>query len=187
MVEIKGKIKIFADGVILDDIEWIVEKYKVKGFTTNPTLMRKGGVDNYFGFCKKIVSSSNNLPVSLEVISDDFDEMEKQAYKLASLGKNVYVKIPITNTKKQGSFDLINKLNQDGVQVNVTAVFSKGQIDAVSECLNNKHVSSIVSIFAGRIADTGLDPTVYAKYASKIFSNNDAVEVLWCSTRQIYN
>jgi transaldolase len=187
MHEITGKIKIFADGAILDDINWLIEHYKVEGFTTNPTLIRKGGVDNYFEFCKTIVKKSNNLPVSLEVISDDFDEMERQAYKLSNLAANVFVKIPITNTKSESSFELIKKLNNDGVQVNVTAVFTKAQIDEVSQSLKNKNVSSIVSIFAGRIADSGLDATEYVSYACKVFSNNKSVEILWCSTRQIYN
>ncbi|NQU35443.1 MAG: transaldolase [Bacteroidetes bacterium] len=185
-MNINDKIKIFGDGAILEDIEWLINKYKVKGFTTNPTLMKSAGVMDYMEFAEEMLQLVDGLPLSLEVFDDEFDEMERQANKLAELGENVYVKIPITNTRAEPSYDLINRLNQDGVQLNVTAIFTKEQIKNLVPHLQNS-VPSIVSVFAGRIADTGLNPVPYLEYAIEQFKENKYAEILWASPRQIYN
>ena len=185
-MNISDKIKIFGDGAILEDVGWLLNEYKVKGFTTNPTLMKSAGIKDYMGFAKEMLLRVNGLPLSLEVFDDEFDEMERQAHKLAELGSNVYVKIPITNTKGQSSYDLIHRLNHDSIKLNITAIFTKEQIDGLVPHLQNS-VPSIVSVFAGRIADAGLDPIPYMKYAVEQFKDNKNAEILWASPRQIYN
>ena len=185
-MNINEQIKIFGDGAILEDIEWLIREYKVKGFTTNPTLMKSAGIKDYMEFAKEMLLRVDGLPLSLEVFDDEFDEMERQAHKLADLGSNVYVKIPITNTKAEPAYDLINRLNKAGVQLNITAIFTKEQIKDLVPHLQNS-VPSIVSVFAGRIADAGLDPIPYMEYAFEQFRDNRNAEILWASPRQIYN
>lgn len=185
-MNIHEKIKIFGDGAILEDVKWLIREYKVKGFTTNPTLMKSAGVKDYMEFAEEMLQRVNGLPLSLEVFADEFDEMERQAHKLSGLGNNVFVKIPITNTKAEPSYDLINRLNQGGVQLNITAIFTEEQLKGLVPHLQNS-VPCIVSVFAGRIADAGLDPVPYMKYAVEQFKENKNAEVLWASPRQIYN
>ncbi|OOM14542.1 transaldolase [Clostridium saccharobutylicum] len=180
------KIKIFADGANLNEM---LESYKgglVKGFTTNPSLMRKAGVDDYKTFAKGVLEKITDLPVSFEVFSDDFETMEKEADVLSALGENVYVKIPIMNTKGDSSIPLIKKLSGRGYHLNVTAIFTIDQVKSVVDALNPQ-VKSIVSVFAGRIADTGTNPVKLMQEISKICKNNKGVELLWASCRELYN
>ncbi|PIS00627.1 MAG: transaldolase [Chlamydiae bacterium CG10_big_fil_rev_8_21_14_0_10_35_9] len=178
-------IKIFADGADLNSIQKLSCKSWIQGFTTNPTLMRQSGVIDYETFAKKALAIVDNKPISFEVFADEFEEMEEQAHEIASWGSNIYVKIPITNTKGISSVPLIKKLSNAGIQVNVTAVFTQKQVDEVVENICES-VPSILSIFAGRIADTGRDPRRYVEEAIKK-SKNKKIEVLWASPREILN
>ena len=180
------KIKLFADGAEKSVMLEMVQKPFIKGFTTNPTLMRKGGVTDYAAFAKEIVAAVPNKPISFEVFSDDFKEMERQAKQIASWGENVYVKIPITNTKGESSIQLIKKLVARQIKVNVTAILTLEQVKAVAQVLSPK-VPSVVSVFAGRIADTGRDPVSVMKEARRLLSPNKKAELLWASTREVLN
>lgn len=180
------KIKIFADGAKISEM---IQAYKgglVKGFTTNPSLMKKAGIIDYKEFAKNVLEEIKDLPVSFEVFSDDFTTMEKEADVLSALGENVYVKIPIMNTKGESSIDLIKKLSMKGYHLNVTAIFTIDQVKDVVKALNPE-IKSIVSVFAGRIADTGADPIELMKQNSKICKTNKGVELLWASCRELYN
>ena len=177
--------KIFVDAADLDDVIKLSKKEYISGITTNPTLMKKSGVTNFEIFAKAVIKSTN-LPLSLEVFSDDLEEMKLQALKIASWGKQVYVKIPITNTKGEYTCEIIKELVQKGIKINITAILSKKQIDKIVKVLDPK-IKSIISIFAGRIADTGINPLEYIDYALKKSSDLDNCEVLWASTREIYN
>lgn len=181
------KIKIFADGA---DLKTMVDQYKsgiVQGFTTNPTLMQKNGISNYEAFAKDVIKEITDKPISFEVFSDEFEEMERQARKIESWGKNITVKIPITNTKGESSIPLIKKLSSDGLSLNITAMLTLEQVRAVREALSPK-VYSIVSVFAGRIADTGRDPMPYMKEAAKILKLLlPNTELLWASSRELLN
>lgn len=179
------KIKIFADGSNIKEIFDLYENNKlVKGFTTNPSLMKKAGVTNYIDFIKQVTSKIKDLSISFEVFADDEKEMINQAKKIASFGKNIHVKIPITNTKGEYTLDVIESLIEEDIKVNVTAVFTETQIDLLKSVLpNNKN--NIVSIFAGRISDTGRNPIPYIEYTQKVLKNN--CEILWASTRHVYN
>lgn len=180
------KIKIFADGA---DIKSMVEAYKggiVKGFTTNPTLMRKGGISDYESFAKEVLKHIPDSPISFEVFSDEFSEMERQAKKIASWGSNITVKIPITNTKQESSIPLIKKLSSEGLSLNITAILTLEQVRAVKEVLN-PNVYNIVSVFAGRIADTGRDPMPYMTEAAKILRPTKNTDLLWASSRELLN
>lgn len=179
-------IKVFADGALLKDVPDLIERYHVKGFTTNPTLMAKAGVKDYEHFARNMLEAAHGLPVSLEVFANDFAEMKRQALKLAGLGENVYVKVPVTNTLGQSSRGLVVSLAESGVKLNVTAVFTKGQIDFISPSFV-QGVPAILSIFAGRIADTGVDPTPIILHALSQVRDRPDVEVLWASCREIYN
>ena len=177
-------IKIYADGSDLNKILSIHRQDKwVSGFTTNPTLMKKANVQNYIEFVKSITEHIKDLPISFEVFADDLPEMKRQAKILAGFGNNIFVKIPITNTLGQSTKILIRELLADGININVTAVFSIGQINEIIPYLQSGSV--ILSIFAGRIADTGVDPKDIIKYAINSVSNN--VKILWASPREIYN
>lgn len=180
------KIKIFADGAEKSAMLELAKNPLVKGFTTNPTLMRKGGVSDYVGFAKDIISAITNKSISFEVFSDDFGEMERQAKIIASWGENVYVKIPITNTKGESSLPVVKRLAEGGIKVNVTAILTLTQVKATSKALSPK-TPSVVSIFAGRIADTGRDPVPMMKEAKKLLAKNKKAELLWASTREVYN
>ncbi len=177
--------KIFVDAADLDEVIRLSRKDFISGITTNPTLMRKSGVSNFEIFAKAVIKNTK-LPISLEVFSDDLDEMYNQALKISAWGENVYVKIPITNTKGISTCELIKELTNLKIKLNITAILSRNQIDKSLESLS-PHVESIISIFAGRIADTGLNPCEFISYAlgeSKILKK---CEVLWASTREIYN
>ena len=177
--------KIFVDAADLDDVIRLSKKEFISGITTNPTLMKKSGVTNFEIFAKAVIANTS-LPLSLEVFSDDLDEMYEQAIKISKWGKEVYVKIPITNTKGISTSELIKELSNLKIKLNITAILSKNQIDTSINSLNPE-VKSIISIFAGRIADTGLNPSDYISYALKKKNNLKKCEVLWASTREIYN
>jgi transaldolase len=180
------KIKIFADGADIDGILELAENPFVKGFTTNPTLMHRAGVVDYERFAREVLEVVREAPVSFEVIADTFDEMDRQARKIATWADNVYVKIPITNTSAESSVGLIRELSSDGLKLNVTALTTLEQVDAVSSALNSE-VPSIVSVFAGRIADTGVDPVPVMAGALKILAPLPEAELLWASPRELLN
>jgi transaldolase len=184
-LKLNKKTQIFCDGADYEEIIKMSKNPYIKGFTTNPTLMRSSGVINYEKFCKKILKKVNKKSVSFEVFSDDLNEMYDQAIKIASWGKNVYVKIPITNTKGYSCIKLILKLIELKVKINITAVFTLDQIKKISGALNNE--DCIVSIFSGRIADTGINPELIVKQAIKLFFKRKKIKVLWASTRELYN
>lgn len=180
------RIKIFADGANAGEMKKAYEEGLVKGFTTNPTLMKKDGVTDYVAFAKEVLSVIKELPVSFEVFTDDFDSMERQARTIGSWGSNVYVKIPVTNTKREPSYDLISRLSADGLRLNVTAILTVEQVDNVCKALH-KETPAIVSVFAGRIADTGRDPMPHMKKCLEIVSRNPKAELLWASSRELLN
>lgn len=180
------KIKIFADGA---DKAGMIEMYNkdyIKGLTTNPTLMKKAGITDYRAFAKDILSIIKDKPISFEVFSDDFDEMERQALEIASWGENVYVKIPVTNTKKESSYTLIKKLSDKNVKLNITAIMTVSQVRDVIMYLN-PNVPSYISVFAGRVADTGIDPIPLMKEILNILSPNPKTELIWASPRELLN
>ena len=186
MTQPKLKIHIYADGANKEDM---VKRYKdgsVKGFTTNPTLMVKGGVREYEKWAHDVLSVITDLPISFEVFSDEFPEMKRQGLKIASWAKNVNVKIPITNTKGQSSIPLIKELLAEGVKLNVTALFTKEQCQALREIVKPKD-DVIVSVFAGRIADTGRDPVPMMRDTVKLFAGQTGSKVLWASSRETLN
>lgn len=180
------KVKIYADGADLNEMLAVYKEGIVKGFTTNPSLMKKGGVTDYKDFAQKVLAQIKDCSVSFEVFSDDFETMEKEADVLANLAENVYVKIPITNTKGESSIPLIKKLAAKGYHLNVTAIFTLEQVKEVVAALNPE-VSSIVSVFAGRIADTGVNAVDLMKQAAQICEQNPNAELLWASCREFYN
>jgi transaldolase len=180
------KVKLFADGA---DIKGILEMYAlphIAGFTTNPTLMRKVGVQDYEAFARDLLSKVSDRSVSLEVFADDFPEMERQARKIASWGRNVAVKIPVTDTAGNSAANLIGKLSAEGVVLNITAMMTLDQVREVGEALSPE-TPAIISVFAGRIADTGRDPMPLMKEALSILSNRPKAELLWASPRELLN
>ncbi len=179
-------IKLFADGANISDMKKAYKDGIVKGFTTNPTLMRKSGVTDYESFAKEALSVITDLPLCFEVLSDEFELMEKEALQISGWGKNVYIKIPVTNTRGEASVPLIEKLSAMGLPLNITAVLTIEQAISVSKVLS-PGVKSIISVFAGRIADTGRDPMPYMKEAVSIFKENPSAEVLWASPRELLN
>lgn len=179
-------VKIFADGADKAGMLEMYAKPFVKGLTTNPTLMRKAGIADYKAFSLDILQAIPNRPISLEVFSDDFAEMERQALEIASWGKNVYVKIPVTNTKREASYNLIEKLAAKKVKLNVTALMTLGQVRDVVSALD-PDVPSYVSVFAGRIADTGLDPVPLMAAALELLKAAPAAELIWASPRELLN
>lgn len=180
------KIKVYADGAELSKIIELAKNPLIKGFTTNPTLMKKAGIKDYKAFAQDVLQAVPELPVSFEVFSDEFDEMRDQAKTLASWGDNVFVKIPISNTKGDSSLPLIQDLAKDGVQLNITAIMTLDQVDGVIDSLNTE-VASIISVFCGRIADTGIDPMGIMKNAVEYASQLPKAELLWASTREVLN
>ena len=180
------KVKIFADGADKNSMFEMYSKSYIKGLTTNPTLMKKAGVNNYENFCKEILKTITDKPLSLEVFSDEFIEMENQALEIASWAENVYVKIPITNTKGEYCYDLVERLVNNKVKVNVTALMTFEQVRNVAKCLDFE-VPSYVSIFAGRIADTGIDPVPLMTAAIELLSSNEKAEIIWASPRELLN
>ena len=179
------RIKIYADGADYSDFVTLNKSKIIKGFTTNPTLMRKSGVKNYEKFAKKLIKVIKK-PISFEVFSDELDEMYIQAKKISSWGSNVYVKIPIVNSKGVSTIRLIKKLNLEKIKLNITAVFTFNQVNKIINILNSK-TPSIISIFAGRIADTGIDPINILKRSIKLKKNNKNIKILWASTREVLN
>lgn len=180
------KVKIFADGADKDSMLKMSKKPFIKGLTTNPTLMRKANVKNYKKFAQEILHEIRDISISFEVFSDDFEEMEKQALEIASWGNNAYVKIPITNTKMETCYSLVERLAAKGVKLNITAIMTLDQVRKTTESLNS-NVPSYVSVFAGRIADTGRDPMPMISNAVDIVKSNPASEIIWASTRELYN
>lgn len=180
------KIKIFADGADMGGILDMASNPMISGFTTNPTLMRKAGISDYESFGREVLARVPDRPVSLEVFADDFDSMERQALQIASWGKNVNVKIPITNTKGESSAPLIERLSKAGVVLNVTAMMTHDQVRTVAEAVS-PDVPVIVSIFAGRVADTGVDPVPHMTEALKILQYRPKAELLWASPRELLN
>jgi len=180
------RIKIFSDGADLDSIHEAHEQGIVRGFTTNPTLMARAGVVNYLNFAREVLRIVPELPVSFEVFSDDFAGMQEQALVLHSLGKNVYVKIPITNTRGESACPLIQALSARGVKLNITAMMPLSQVHDVVDALAPQ-TSAIISIFAGRIADSGRDPIPYMAAALDLLTSRPKAELLWASPREALN
>lgn len=179
-------IKIFADGADLEGIREMSQEPLIQGFTTNPTLMRKAGVDDYRAFALEALKIVTDLPISFEVFADAFDEMERQAMEIASWGSNVNVKIPITNTKGESAAPLVERLSGNGVAVNVTAMFTLQQVDEIVGVLD-PGTPAILSVFAGRVADSGRDPMPHMKSAVDIAKAKPKSELLWASPRELLN
>jgi transaldolase len=180
------KIKIFADGADLSSMIDMASKPYIAGLTTNPTLMKKAGITDYVKFAKQVLKEINQKPISFEVFSDEIEEMKFQSEEIASWGDNVYVKIPITNTKGQSTCQVIEHLVQKGGKVNVTALMTSEQVSKVVSSLDPK-VPSCVSVFAGRIADTGRDPVQIMKESLQHLSLNQKSELIWASPRELLN
>ena len=180
------RIKIFADGADLASMKAAHASGRVQGFTTNPTLMRQAGVTDYQVFAREVLKEIRDLPVSFEVFADDFEAMGEQARLISSWGDNVYVKIPVTNTLGQSSADLVRELSASGVQVNVTALLTLEQVDAIAEALHPT-TPAVVSVFAGRIADTGMDPAPIMSVALERLQGRPMAELLWASPREVLN
>ena len=180
------KIKIFADGADIDGMREEYKKGYVSGFTTNPTLMKKAGVTDYEAFAREIAKEITDLPLSFEVFSDDFESMEKEAKKIGSWGDNIYIKIPVTNTKGESTANLVKKLSSEGFKLNITAILTVKQVEEVVDALT-ADVGAYVSVFAGRIADTGVDPMPAMKSAADICRGKTGVESIWASTRELLN
>lgn len=182
----KFKVKIFADGA---DKAGMIEMYShplISGFTTNPTLMKKSGITNYEGFAREILSVITDKPISFEVFSDDFEEMYRQAITIAKWGTNVYVKIPITNTRNESSIPLIARLSKEGIKLNVTAMMTVDQAKKTLPALSGSP-SSYISIFAGRVADTGVDPLPIMRQVVALLKNYPKIELIWASPRELLN
>ena len=179
-------VKIFADGADKAKMLEMYDKPFIKGLTTNPTLMRKAGITDYEYFARDILAEIRDKPLSLEVFSDDFSEMERQALKISEWGSNVYVKIPVTNTKAESSSALVRRLSDSGVKVNITALMTLTQVREAVGSLNPE-VPSYVSVFAGRIADTGRDPIPLMTEAVEILRENPQAELIWASPRELLN
>ena len=180
------KVKLYADGADRDGMLEMYDKPYIQGFTTNPTLMKKAGISDYEAFAHDILQSITDRPISFEVFADEFEEMERQALKIKTWGENVYVKIPISNTRKEMSYDLIQRLSEAGVRLNITAMLTLDQVQQVADAVRNGP-ESIVSVFAGRIADTGLDPVPVMKEALEILQSAPRAELLWASPREVLN
>jgi len=180
------KVKIFADGADLKVISNLSRNPLIKGFTTNPTLMRKAGISDYRAFAREVLNVVGGRPISFEVFSDEFAEMEKQAREIAAWGKNVYVKIPVTNTRREFAGKLIQRLAQAGVQLNITALLTSAQVKEVLHCLS-PDTRSYISVFAGRIADTGRDPVPLMAEAVELLKTNPQAELIWASPRELLN
>jgi transaldolase len=180
------KVKLFADGADIQGMIEMASKPYISGLTTNPTLMRKAGINDYIDFAKKVLSVITTKPISFEVFSDDLDEMKTQGEKIASWAENVYVKIPVTNSLGQSTCNVVEHLSDKGIKVNVTAVMLEDQVTEIIKVLNPS-VPSYVSLFAGRIADTGRDPVPIVRNCVKIISQNSNSELIWASPRELLN
>ncbi|VHF56213.1 translaldolase [Streptococcus pyogenes] len=182
----KLNVKVFSDGAVLETMLKDLQTGLVTGFTTNPSLMKKAGISSYIGFAKEVLAKITDYPVSFEVFADDLASMEKEAEKIASLGDNVYVKIPVTTSTGESTCSVIQKLSAKGIKLNVTAIFTIEQTQAVVDHLT-AGVPAIMSVFAGRIADTGVDPMPIMEEALRICRQKEGVELLWASPRETYN
>jgi transaldolase len=180
------KIKIFADGADKAGMLKMYQNPHIQGFTTNPTLMRKAGVADYEAFARDVLAAISDRPISFEVFSDEFGEMEWQAQHIAEWGENVYVKVPITNSRSQPSIPLIRRLAGMGIKLNITAIFTLEQVEQVCDAVAGR-VPAVVSIFAGRIADTGVDPVPLMAAARDIVRRYPRTELLWASPRELLN
>jgi len=180
------KVKLFADGADLAGMKEMAANPMIKGFTTNPTLMKKAGITDYKAFARDVLAAIPDRPVSFEVFADDFGQMEAQGLEIASWGKNVNVKIPVTNTKREFAGGVIERLSKQGVKVNVTALLTLQQVERVTERLDAK-TPAIISVFAGRIADTGVDPMPIMRASGALLYNQPKAELLWASTREVLN
>ena len=180
------KVKIFADGADKSGMIEMAAKPYIKGLTTNPTLMRKVGITDYRSFAKEIIAAIPDKPISFEVFSDEFPEMERQALEIAGWGKNVYVKIPVTNTRREPSYDLVRRLSQAGVKVNVTAMTTLSQVRDVAASVTGG-APCYVSVFAGRVADTGVDPVPLMAEAVELLRPCENAELIWASPRELLN
>jgi len=179
-------IKLFADGADLQGMTEMAAKPYIAGLTTNPTLMNKAGISDYVKFAKQVIKEIPNKPISFEVFSDDLNEMQSQGEKIASWGENVFVKIPVTNTLGISTTPVIRYLTALGVKVNVTAIMTTSQVQSTVEALNPQY-ESYISVFAGRIADTGRDPVPAMKESLKIMSSNQNAKLIWASPRELLN
>lgn len=180
------KVKIFADGAELDGILALAKKPYIKGFTTNPTLMHKAGIEDYEAFARKLIAAVPDRPLSFEVFADDIDAMIAQGRVIASWGKNVNVKIPVTTTSGAFTGPVISSLARAGVVVNVTALMTAAQVKQVAECLD-PNVAAIISVFAGRVADTGIDPVPVMQECLRVLKDRPKAELLWASPRELLN
>ena len=180
------KVAIFADGAEKAGMLEMYAKPYIKGFTTNPTLMRKAGVSDYESFAREILREIPDRPISFEVFADDFGEMARQARKIATWGRNIRVKIPITNTRRESAAPLCEQLTQEGIPLNVTALFTLEQVQAVVDAVKGG-APTYVSVFAGRIADTGVDPIPHMRACKQITTSRPKAELLWASTRELLN
>lgn len=180
------RVKIFADGADLNGILRLAQNPLVQGFTTNPSLMRKAGVTDYTRFAHQVLEAITDRPISFEVFSDELDEMEAQARKLKGWGENVYVKIPVTNSRGESTAPLIRKLTVEGVKLNITSLLTPDHVRTISAALNGG-APSVVSVFAGRIADTGVDPLPIMQESLEILKETPTAELLWASCREVFN
>ncbi len=180
------KVKIFADGADKRTMLEMLKDPLIQGFTTNPSLMRKAGVADYASFARDVLSEIRHHPISFEVFADDFAEMERQAHKIAAWGENVFVKVPVTNTRRDPALDLICRLSRSGIKLNVTAILALSQVRDVCSALQ-KGVPSFVSVFAGRVADTGRDPVPLMAAALEYLKHLESAELIWASPRELLN
>lgn len=183
---LKLKVKIFADGADKAGMLEMYSKPFIRGFTTNPTLMRKAGISDYEAFAKDILKTIPDRPISFEVFSDEFDEMRRQALRIAAWGSNVYVKIPVTNSRGESSATLVRQLSGEGVKLNVTALLTLGQVHEISSAVGSS-APACISVFAGRIADTGVDPVPIMAAAVATMSKFPNQELIWASPRELLN
>jgi transaldolase len=180
------KIKVYADGAKLSDMLAVYKANGAQGFTTNPTLMAQAGITDYTAFAKSVLAEIKDMPISFEVFSDDFPSMKRQAHEIASWGDNVYVKIPVTNTKSEKAAPLIAELSAAGIKLNITALMTTEQVQEVVDALSPE-TPAVISVFAGRIADTGIDPIPVMKESLKICAAKPKAELLWASPREVLN
>lgn len=180
------KVQLYADGADKSGILDLYAKPYIKGLTTNPSLMKKAGAKDYEAFARDLLQTVTAKPISLEVFSDEFAEMRRQAAKIRSWGANVYVKIPITNSRGESALPLIRELAQEGVKLNITALLTLAQVRGTAAALN-PDVPSVVSVFAGRIADTGVDPMPIMRACAALLGDLPKAELLWASTREVLN
>jgi transaldolase len=179
-------VKIFADGADLDAILALASDRRISGFTTNPTLMWKAGLTDYEEFAKRLLERITEQPISFEVFADDAEEIQRQALMISRWGKNVYVKIPVSTTRGQSMAPLVRRLSEDGVQVNVTALFTTAQVELITEAVRDG-APSYISVFAGRIADAGIDPVPIMRRSVEIMVVAPRSELIWASPREILN